>query len=325
MKINQAVALMLGAAVVVTGCQKQNEKTENTPPAAKSYKIGISIPSADHGWTGGVVYHANAVKKEIEAANPDTQVIVSTAASSGEQVDRVENLLVQGINALVILPSEPAPLSGICEKAVKQGVKHIDVDRNLANPVQDLLVAGDNPGFGRVAADVIVNELDGKGDIVVMEGIPCDVNTQRVNAFKEVIARYPEIKILESGAAEWNTEKGLKLMENFLQKHPKIDAVWTGDDDVSIGALKAYTESKRSDVKVLVGGGGSKEIIKKIIDGDKVVRLTVTYPPAMVATAAREAVKIVHGTPIEQKTLIVPAEVVSAANAQKYYLPDSAY
>ena len=309
---------MLGATVVFAGCQKKNETT-------KHYKIGISIPSADHGWTGGVVYHANEVKKEIEAANPDVKVIVSTAATSGEQVDRVENLLVQNINALVILPSEPAPLSGICEKAVKQGVKLIVVDRNLANPVQDLLVAGDNPGFGRAAAEVIAKELDGKGEIVIMEGVSCDVNSQRVNAFKEELAKHPEIWILESGAAEWNTEKGLKLMENFLQKYPQIDGVWTGDDDVSIGALKAYEESKRTDVKVFVGGGGSKDIIKRILDGDPLVHVTVTYPPAMIATAAREAVKIVKGTPVLEKTIIVPAEVITTENAQQYYTPDSAY
>ncbi len=309
---------MLGTAVILSGCQKKN----NTSP---HYKIGISIPSADHGWTGGVVYQANEVKREIEAANPDIKVIVSTAATSGEQVDRVENLLVQKINALVILPSEPAPLSGICEKAVKQGVKLIVVDRNLANPVQDLLVAGDNPGFGRAAAEVIAKELNGTGDLVIMEGVQCDVNSQRINSFKEVIAQYPEIRILESGAAEWNTEKGLKLMENFLQKYSQIDAVWTGDDDVSIGALKAYEESKRTDIKVLVGGGGSKDIIKRILDGDPVVRITVTYPPAMIATAAREAVKIVKGAAITDKLMVVPAEVITSENAAQYYDPESAY
>lgn len=325
MKVTKTTALILCAAVLISGCGKQNEETDTPAPAAKQYKIGISIPSADHGWTGGVVYHANEVKKEIEAANPDVKVIVSTAATSGEQVDRVENLLVQNINALVILPSEPAPLSGICEKAVKQGVKLIVVDRNLANPVQDLLVAGDNPGFGRAAAEVIAKALDGQGDMVMMEGVQCDVNTQRVEAFKKVMAAHPGIRILESGAADWNTEKGLKLMENFLQKHPKIDAVWTGDDDVSIGALKALEESKRTDVKLLVGGGGSKTIIKRILDGDPVVRITVTYPPAMIATAAREAVKIVKGSAITEKSRVVPAEVVDAANAAQFYLPDSAY
>lgn len=319
MKFTPLPALaLLAATVTLAGCGKSDAP-------APTYKIGISIPSADHGWTGGVVYHANAVKREIEAAHPDVKVLVSTAATSGEQVDRVENLLVQGIDALVILPSEPAPLTPICEKAVQKGVKLVVVDRNLAKPIQDLLVAGDNPGFGRAGGEVIAKALDGQGSIVIMEGIPCDVNTQRIEAFKEVVAQHPGLTILESGAADWSTEKGLKLMENFLQKHPVIDAVWTGDDDVSVGALKAYEESKRADVKILVGGGGSKAIIKRILDGDPLVKATVTYPPAMIATGAREAVKLVKGEPLETKHLVVPADIVTPENAKDFYYPDSAY
>ena len=70
--------------------------------------------------------------------------------------------------------------------------------------------------------------LGGKGDILVMEGIPCPINTDRVEAFREVLAeKYPEIKILESQPAWWNTEKGMSLMENYLQKYPEIDGIKT--------------------------------------------------------------------------------------------------
>ncbi|NLB69773.1 MAG: substrate-binding domain-containing protein [Lentisphaerae bacterium] len=320
---NLALALipaLLCTAVLLSGCSRDESSAAKT-----THRIGISIPSADHGWTGGVVYHANRIKKEIEKENPDTRVIVSTAATSGEQVDRIENLIVQKIDALVILPSEPAPLTGICKKAVEQGIKLIVVDRNLADPIQHLAVVGDNPGFGRAAAEVIAKELDGKGEIVIMEGVQCDVNTQRIEAFKEVLSEYPEMKIIGSGSADWNTEKGLALMENFLQKHPRIDAVWTGDDDVSIGALKAYEESKRNDTKVFVGGGGSREIIKRIIDKDPLVRITVTYPPEMIAVAAQEAVKIIKGAEIEKDLIVVPAVVVDSSNAAEHYHPDSAY
>lgn len=108
------------------------------------------------------------------------------------------------------------------------------------------------PGFGRTCAEEMAKKLDGKGDILIMEGIPCEVNTLRVNAFREVMKKYPGIRILESQASYWSTEKGLKLMENFLQKYPKIDAVWAGDDDVLLGALKAYEESGRKDIRLMI-------------------------------------------------------------------------
>lgn len=315
--------LGVGATLFLSGCGET--KPENQKE--KTFRIGISVPSADHGWTGGVVWSAEYAKKKIEEANSDVKVLVSTAKDASEQIDKIENLMIQNIDALVVLPQEPGPLTSICETASKKGIRVIVVDRGLEKPVQDLLVAGDNAGFGRVAAEAMAKALDGKGNILIMEGIPCAVNNDRVNAFKAVMANHPGIKILESQSANWDMEKGLKLMENFLQKYPQIDAVWTGDDDVLIGALKAYEESGRKDVKLMIGGGGSKLIVKRVLDKDPVVRMTVTYPPMMVAVAAEKAVELCKKTAVipENKTIVVPAEVVHSENAKDFYYPDSAY
>lgn len=300
--------------VLFAGCGQAEQKT----------KIGISIPAADHGWTGGVVYWANQAKKAIEAENPGYEVIVSTARDAAEQVDKVENLLVQGIKALVILPHEPGPLTAVCEQASKQGVKLVVVDRGLTKDIADVTVSGDNPGFGRAGAQAIAKAINGKGNIVIMEGIPCVVNSDRVNAFKAEIAKYPGIKILDSQAANWDTEKGMRLMENFLQKYQKIDAVWTGDDDVLLGALKAYEESKRSDVQSFVGGAGAKLIVKMVMDGHKLVRFDVTYPPKMIEVGARQAVALLKNVKVEPRQ-IVPAEIIDQANAKNFYYPDSVF
>lgn len=319
MKINILTAAVFTAAMVfLPGCGKKS------PDQTKKI-IGISIPAADHGWTGGVVYWAEQAKKDIEKKYPGYEVRIATAMSSGEQVDKIENLMIRGMNALVVLPNEPAPLTNVCTKVTKKGIKLIVVDRNLTQRVEDLHVAGDNAGFGKACGEVIAKKLNGKGTVVVMEGIPCQVNTDRVNAFMEVMKKYPGIKILESQTSNWQTERGLTLMENFLQKYKKIDAVWAGDDDVLLGALKAYQESKRKDVKMLLGGGGSKAIIKRILDGDPLVSQTVTYPPKMIYNAAFEAVEILSGKPVANKVKIVPAEIITTANAKENYYPDSAY
>ncbi|MEG2076318.1 MAG: substrate-binding domain-containing protein, partial [Victivallaceae bacterium] len=305
------------------GCDSDDGKSNS---GEKSYKIGISIPTADHGWTGGVVYFANAAQKKIEQENSDVKVVVSSARDAAEQVDRLENLLVQNVDAIVVLPQEPAPLTAVCEKIKAKGIKLIVVDRGLTKDIQDLSVVGDNPGFGEAAAKAIAADLKGEGKLVIMEGVPCAVNSDRVDAFKKYMQNYPKIEILDSQSAYWDTEKGLKLMENYLQKHPQIDAVWAGDDDVLLGALKAYQESGRKDVKLFVGGGGSKSIIKKIMDKDPAVRLTVTYPPKMILVAAEQAVKLVKNQEIPaEKRLVVPAEVITPENAAANYYPESAY
>lgn len=309
---------LLPVLVLLTGCSDS---------AAKKLKIGISIPAATHGWTGGVVWSAEQAKKNIEAANPDVEVIVTSSANTADQVNRIENLLARRVNALVVMAQEPGPVSSICERAKQQGAYLVIVSNPIEKPVQDVFVNGDNRSFGAAAAETMGQLLGGQGDIVVMEGIPCPINTDRVSAFRKVLSeKYPKIRILESQTAGWNTEKGLALMENFLQKHKKIDGVWCGDDDVLIGALKAYQESKRKDVKCMVGGGGSKLVVKKVLDRDPLVRGTVTYSPRMLEAGVDAALEgLRNGGKTRQKEIIIKSEIVTAETAAKHYFPDSVY
>ena len=170
---------VFSALLLLTGC---------TDSAAKKLKIGISIPAATHGWTGGVVWSAEQAKKNIEAANPDVEVIVTTSSNTADQVNRIENLLARRVNALVVLAQEPGPISNICERAKKQGAYLVVVSNPIDKPVQDVFVNGDNRSFGAAAAETIGQLLNGQGDIVMMEGIPCPINTDRVEGFRERLA-----------------------------------------------------------------------------------------------------------------------------------------
>ncbi len=298
-------------------------------PAGKKLTIGISVPSATHGWTGGVVWSANRAKRMLEQENPDVAVIVTTGATTAEQADRIENLIARKVDALVMLCQEPGPLTPVCERAKAQGIYLVVVSNPLLKPVQDHFVNGDNRSLGEAAAEAIGALVQGRGDILVMEGIPCPINTDRVEGFKAVLAaKYPEIRILDSQPAWWNTENGMNLMEIYLQKHPKVDAVWAGDDDVLIGALKAYRNSGRKDVKAMVGGGGSKLVVKRVLDGDPVVKATVTYSPRMVEVGARKALEGLRngGKPLDGvRETLIKSEIVTSANAREHYFPDSVY
>lgn len=300
--------------------------------AAEKIKIGVSIPSADHGWTGGIVWWAEQAIKDWEAKDPDVEFFLVTADSPSTQVGHVEDLMVKGIDALVILAHDSAPLTPICEQVSKEGVYLVSVDRGLTKPVEDIYVAGDNPGLGRVSAQWMAKELNGKGEIVVLEGIPCVINKERVDAFKAVMEEYPGIEIMDSQPAYWSTQKGLEIMENYLQKYDKIDAVWAQDDDVLKGVLQAYKESGRDDIKFFLGGAGNKDIIKMIIDGNPLVRADVTYPPSMIATGISMAVMAMRDEKLDgfyqnklPSKIILRAELVTEENAEDYYYPDSVF
>ena len=312
------IAALAALALITSGAQGQSKKLI----------MGVAIPSADHGWTGGVVFFANKTKSELEAKYPGAKIIVKTAKDGAEQANQIQDLVtVNKIDTLVVLPYDSATLTTPVKRIHDGGVFVTVVDRGLTDTsAQDAYVAGDNPGMGRVSAEYLGKSLGGKGQIVVLRGIPTVVDNQRVDAFEATMKKlYPGIKILDKKHANWNRDDGFKVMQDFLTRFKKIDAVWAQDDDIAIGVLKAMAQAKRSDIREVLGGAGSKEFIKKVMDGDPLVKADVTYSPSMIADAMKiTAAGRYNGTPVAKST-IIPSVLVTKANAKNYYFPTSPF
>ena len=102
--------------------------------------------------------------------------------------------------------------------------------------------------------------MGGKGDLVVLRGIPTVIDNQRVDAFNAVMKAYPGIKILDAKHGNWNRDDAFKVMQDYLTRFKKIDAVWASDDDMAVGVQKAIEQAKRTDIKLVLGGAGSKDV-----------------------------------------------------------------
>ena len=294
--------------------------------AQETIKIGVSIPSADHGWTGGVDFFAQEAKKRLESTYKNVQVIVKTATGASDQANSLEDLVAtQQINALVILPYESAPLTDPVREVKKKGIFVTVVDRALTdNNIQDLYVAGNNPGMGKIAAQYLIEKLGGKGNIVFLRGLPTVIDNQRFDTFMSLI-KDTQIKVLDSKYANWNRDDGFKVMQDFLTRFPKIDAVWAQDDDIALGVLDALRQAKREKEMFVVGGGGMKEVIKRVQDKDTLIPVDIVYSPSMIANAIE--VTALHFTaklPVNG-TYILDSPLVTPENAAQYYFPNSPF
>jgi ribose transport system substrate-binding protein len=308
----------LSALLATTGALAQANPKVN---------MGVAIPAATHGWAGGIVYWANRTKAELEKQYPGLQVTVKTAGSAAEQANQVQDLVtVNKIDTLVILPFESAPLTQPVAQVKNKGVFVTVVDRGLTDTsAQNAYVAGDNPGFGKVAAEYMAKAMGGKGSLVILRGIPTVIDNQRVDAFNAVMKGYPGIKVLDAKHGNWNRDDAFKVMQDYLTRFKEIDAVWASDDDMAVGVQKAIEQSKRTDVKLVIGGAGSKEYIKKVMDGDKIVTADVTYSPSMIADAMKLTAEArVKGTAMPATT-IIPSILITKDNAAKFYVPDSPF
>lgn len=330
-KLSRA-AVLVAVAGMLMGAAPAGPSVETAPaqPAkttAKKPKIGVSVPAADHGWTAGVGWWA---KRAMEL-HPEIDWVYATADKPEKQIADVEDMMVKGVDGLVILATESAPLTPIAKKAHEGGVFIVNVDRGFLEPVADVFLEGDNKAFGRKSAEFMVKKLNGKGNIVVLTGIPCTVDTDRVTAAMEVFKANPGIKVLDQQAANWNREKGLAVMENMLNKHKKIDAVWAQDDDILLGAMQAVKEAGREKEMWMLGGAGMKDVVKMVMDKDPMVPANITYPPSMIATGIHMAASAMRDGKTEKvkeflpKHLMIDVELVTPENAKQYYFAESVY
>lgn len=319
--------LVLATTLFSLGCQSGHQTgTTTESPSGKRYKIGVSIPAADHGWTAGVKYWA----EEAAKLHPDIDWIIEDAKNPDEQIADLENLQGQGVDALVILATESAPITPIAKRLKEAGILIVNVDRGFTEPIADIFIEGDNKAFGRKAAQYIVQKLNGQGNIVILEGIPSTVNTDRVNAALEVFRAAPGIRIVAQDSGQWNREKAQNVMQNMLVANPQIDAIWAADDDMALGVETALKAAGRDKNVWIVGGGGMKDVVKRVMDGDPLFPATITYPPSMIAVGMQMAAGTLkagreHVLKFMPKHLMIDVELITPENARAYYFPDSVY
>lgn len=311
-----SVALLAGT--VLTGASAFAKDAEFT--------IAVSIPAATHGWTGGVVYHAERAEKEIEAAYPNIDVIVSTASTATAQVSSLEDLsATSDLDALVILPFSSEELTGPVEQVKTKGTFITVVDRGLADPaVQDLYIAGDNIAVGANTASWLVEKLNGEGEIVVLRGIPTVIDDERIQGFKDVIEK-SKIKILDIQYANWNQDEAFTLMQDYLAQYPNIDAVWANDDDMLLGVLEAVDQAERKDIKYALGGNGMKQVVEMVKAGDARTPISTPYPPSMIASAIYMTAAQFTGQAPMRGSFKLDAPLITPENADQFYFPDSPF
>jgi ribose transport system substrate-binding protein len=313
----------LGAGVLALGVLG----TTGAAQADDKVILGVAIPTADHGFTGGIVWWANKAKQDMEKAHPDLKVVLKSSASAPEQANQLQDLVtVNKINALVIFPHESASLTQPVAQVKRKGVYVTVVDRGLTDKsAQDAYVAGDNTAFGRLAGEYLGKSLGGKGDIVVLRGIPTTLDNERYDAFTTALKAYPGVKILDAKYANWNRDDAFKVTQDYLTRFRHIDAVWASDDDMAVGVLKAIDQAKRTDIKEVLGGAGSKEMIKRVMDGDPLIKADVTYSPKFIY----DAIKLTSEARLKGErlpaTTIILSVLVTKDNASQYYFPDSPF
>ena len=286
--------------------------------AAETYKIGILAPAVTHGWVAGVAYHAEQRCKELA----DTiEYKFYTSSSAEEMTTQLDDLKTWGAQAIVAYPQWEGMEVPI-QAAIDEGIYVVNFDIDIdAKGVYK--VTGDNEGMGIAGAKYIVDTIGTEGTVVALS-VPTSgsVSELRMKGFTETMAEIaPNVKIIEYATA-FTREDGLKDMADILTANPQIDAVFSLDDETSIGALQAIEDAGRTDIKVITGGGGCQEYFNLIASTENINVCSALYSPLMVKDAVDEAVALLKGETVEP-VKVIPTTIVDRSNVDQYLDPEN--
>nr|WP_230504314.1 substrate-binding domain-containing protein [Sutcliffiella rhizosphaerae] len=324
MKVLKKLLILIMSLVAMFGLAacSSDSGSSNGGKDDNTLKIGISLPAATHGWMGALIDSAEKQAKELKESD-GIEYVITNAADPNKQANDVDDLIAQGVDVIVMLPIESAALSPVGQKIKDAGIPLVIVDRELENDAATVVVKGDNEGIGVNAGKYFVEKLNGKGKVVEITGPPSSVTEQRGAGFK-VAMESSDIEVIASQSGDFSTEKSLEVMQNILQAHPEIDAVFTQDDGMALGVLQAIKEAGREDIQFVTGAGGGKAVFEDI-KADGLVSATFLYSPTMVADAVQIAADIAKGNDPAETMIVKEATQITKDNVDEFYDPESKF
>ncbi|HJR28746.1 MAG TPA: substrate-binding domain-containing protein, partial [Pseudomonas sp.] len=200
--------------------------------ALADMKIGVSMSQFDDTW---LTYLRESMDTKAKSYPDGVQLQFEDARSDVvKQLSQVESFISQKVDAIVVNPVDTAATRKITEAAVKAGIPLVYVNRrpdDLNLPKGVVTVASNDLEAGQMQMQYLAEKMGGKGDIVILLGdLANNSTTNRTKGVKEVLAKYPNIKIEQEQSGIWSRDKGMTLVNDWLTQGRKFDAVVSNND-----------------------------------------------------------------------------------------------
>ena len=286
-----------------SSAESESSASSEESTSTEKTKIGILAPAVTHGWVAGVAYYAEQRCKEL---SDTVDYKLYTSNNAEEMTSQIDDLKSWGAEAIVAFPQW----------------------EGMEVPIQEAIdgvyrVSGDNESMGVEGAKYIVDKIGTTGKVVVLD-VPTSgsVAELRKKGFMDTIKEIaPDMEIVEY-ATQFTREAGQADFADILTSNDHIDAVYSMDDETSIGVLQAISEANRDDIKVITGGGGCQEYFNMMKENENIWIESSLYSPLMVKDAVDMALDVLAGKDVEP-VKIIPTTVVDRDNVDEYLDPEN--
>lgn len=249
-----------------------------------------------------------AVQEGVETACKELGFEVITLdpqSSETTQASQIENMIAQGIKALVYIPQNSKGARSVLQYCRDNGVKVVNIDNVVIKDDHDLvdaIIASDNIQLGYLAGQwVAENHPNGANILIVhlLTAESCVVNVQGFwQGIKENAANptaYKEIAVVEGQGA---TDKAFPVVQNALQAHPEIDVIFAINDTSALGAVQAVKDAGKTG-KIDILGKDAAPIAKHAIKDGLMVQSSAQRPTYMGYQAVKTAAELLNGNKIQ--------------------------
>lgn len=235
------------------------------------------------------------------------------------QISIIENLITKKTDIIILVAGHTSALVPIVKKAMKAGIAVVNMDNRLNTTDVVAYVGVDNGQGGKMAVDYIAKKLGGFGKIALIQGETGNpVQILRTKGYELGALVHPGLESVATQGAHWTEEEGLKVMEDILQAHSDLNAVFAECDNLAVGAARAAASAGKDIVIVGYDGQqGGYQAIKKG-DIDATIRMDARLMVKLSMDAALKYIKngkTMEG--IDPETYITP-ELVTINEVDKY-------
>jgi ribose transport system substrate-binding protein len=291
--------------------------------AKKSYTIGFSNISVVNTWRVQMV-------RELESAAKRENVKLYITDAGGDvtkQISDVQDLISRGIDALLITPGSPTATNAVMKKALNSGIPVVAFNSDVEGEDNYTAFVGtDEKEFGYVISKWLLQQIGGKGNIVVLNGIAGNsISNDRFEGLQKALAELPDggknVKILAQYNADWAYDKGKQAMEQALAAFPTIDGVWSQGGAMAQGAMEAIQAAGRKMVPVTGEDNNGYLKLWKKLQPEGFKGVAASEPTWQSVTALETALDILNGKQVKKKTYI-PVPLITDENLDAYLKPD---
>ncbi len=299
--------LLAGAALCLSLAAAQAKELKS---------LGISL-----GSLGNPFFIALSKGATDEAKTSDPNVKVTTLGFDydlGKQFTQIDNFIAAGVSMILLNPGDPHAIGPAIKKAEAGGIPVVAVDTVAENA--DATVATNNVQAGEIACQYLVDHLNAKGNILIVNGPQVSSVIDRVKGCKDVLAKNSGMKLLSSDQdAKGSRDGGLAVGQTLLTRFAHIDGVFSINDPQSIGFALAAKQQNRSEF-IITSVDGSPDIEAALKDPNMaLIKASASQDPyAMARKAVAIGIQILNGQKPAEKVTLLPSVLVTRENVQDY-------